>query len=130
MNGEVTAFLLTDSAILALGLRTLLLSIPPIQSVECLVDADAMLDRLGSFHPALIVIDTSLVTTRLSEILSTIRVLSPHSHQVIFTDDMEELRRLNYRQVKAVFIKGADPVWLARSFENILRKQASIYQAS
>jgi DNA-binding NarL/FixJ family response regulator len=125
MNGEVTAILLTDSSSLAMGLRALLMSIPPIQSVECLVDADALLERISSFHPALIVIDTALVSTRVVEVLNALSDLSPESRRVLFTDDMDELRRLNYRHSEKIIIKGADAAWLADVFDAILTAPAT-----
>lgn len=118
--GEETAILLTDSASLATGLHALLLAIPPIQRVECLVDAAALLERLESFHPSLVVIDTSLVRPTTAAVLDAIQALIPHTHRVVFTDDMAELRRLANRQSETVIVKGADAGWLADVFESIL----------
>jgi hypothetical protein len=108
-----------------MGLRALLLSIPPIQSVECLVDANALLERITAFHPALIVIDTALVSTRVVEVLNALSAHSPGSRRVLFTDDMTELRRLNYHQSETVIIKGADAAWLADVFDAILTAPAT-----
>jgi DNA-binding NarL/FixJ family response regulator len=130
MNGEETAILLTDSASLAMGLRALLLSIPPIQSVECLVDANALLERISSFHPALIVIDMALVSTRIVEVLNALSDHSPGSRRVLFTDDMDELRQLNYRHSETVIIKGADAARLADVFDAILTAPATGKEAS
>jgi hypothetical protein len=129
MNGEITAILLTDSASLAIGVRALLLSIPPIQSVECLVDANALLERISSFHPALIVIDTALVSTGIVEVLNALSDRSPESRRVLFTDDMDELRRLNYRHSETVIIKGADAARLADVFAAILTAPATDNEA-
>ncbi len=119
-NDEETAILLTDSASLATGLHALLLAIPPIETVECLVDADALLERLGSIHPMLVVIDTALTRARTTDVLNTVAARSPQAHRVVFTDDMAELRRLDYRQSEIVIIKGADAAWLADVFASIL----------
>jgi DNA-binding NarL/FixJ family response regulator len=120
-----TVILLTESAALAMGLRALLLSIPPIQTVECLVDADSLLERLETDHPALVVLDTCLLSARADEVLRSIRLLSPTSQRVIFADDMSEYRKSDFGQAEVVIIKGADPAWLAHIFEELLRENSA-----
>jgi DNA-binding NarL/FixJ family response regulator len=123
MNSD-TAILLTNSATLAMGLRALLLSIPPIQSVECLVDVNALLERLESDRPGLIVLDALLLGDRATELIRSIRDLSPASRRVIFTDDMSELRKLDCDQTETILVKGADPARLVSIFEELLRENS------
>jgi DNA-binding NarL/FixJ family response regulator len=121
-----TAILLTDSAALAVGLRALLLSIPPITSVECLVDADSLLEKLENIQPALIVVDASLIGAKA---LRSLRDLSPASRRVIFVDNVSDVVLLQAwidDRTETVIVKGADPAWLAGEFEGLLAERAAL----
>jgi DNA-binding NarL/FixJ family response regulator len=121
-----TAILLTDSAALAVGLRALLLSIPPITSVECLVDADSLLEKLENIQPALIVVDASLIGAKA---LRSLRDLSPASRRVIFVDNVSDVVLLQAwidDRTETVIVRGADPAWLAGEFEGLLAERAAL----
>lgn len=115
-----TAILATGSTALAMGLRALLLSIPPIQCVERVADVDELMRYLIATKPALIVIDSSLSGARTANVLLTARALSPGTRRAILSDNMTELRELVYDSQDTIMIKGAEPGRLARAFEYLL----------
>ena len=115
-----TAILATNSTALAMGLRALLLSIPPIQYVEQVADVDELMRHLITTKPVLIVIDSSLSGTRTADILRDTRALSPGTRRAILSDSMTELRELVYDSQDTIMIKGTEPGRLARTFEYLL----------
>jgi DNA-binding NarL/FixJ family response regulator len=121
-----TAILATGSTALAMGLRALLLSIPPIRRVEQVADVDALLSNLETTHPALLVIDSSLSGNQTAEILRATRSLSPETRRVILSNSMTEMRELVYDSQDTVIIKGAEPGRLARAFEYLLGRSHSV----
>lgn len=115
-----TAILLTGSRALSIGLSSLLLSIPPIERVECLSDSESLVQRLGQIEPILIILDTGLPGIRAAEISKAIRTLAPHALRILLSENMAEYRELVETGEDTVIVKGAEPAKLARALEQLL----------
>lgn len=115
-----TAVLATNSRTLAVGLTALLLSIPPIDKVECVPDVDDLLANLADAQPVLIIFDTVLTGSRTSELTAAARRLAPDSLMVILSENVAEFRELVYESQDTVIVKGTDPARLARTIETLL----------
>ena len=118
-----TAILATDSEPLAIGLTALLLSIPPIQDVDCVTSVDQLLQDVADQQPTLILLDTAIAGRRLSQTSEAIRELSPDSLKVILSASPEEYRELIVASDDPVVIKGTDPGRLARLLEFLLKER-------
>ncbi len=116
------AVLATSSPSLAMGLGALLLSIPPIEHVECVTDSRTLLASLAKETPTLIILDTDMAEFETT--LASVRTLSPQVLRVLLSDNMTELRELLSDSLDTVIIKGADPGRLARTFEYLLSNRA------
>lgn len=122
-TGLGTAILATDSEPLAIGLTALLLSIPPIQAVDCVTSLDQLLHEVADQQPALILLDTAIAGRQLSRTSETLRRLSPDSLKVILSASPEEYRELIVTSEDPVVIKGTDPARLARLLEFLLKER-------
>lgn len=116
------AVLATSSPTLAMGLGALLLSIPPIEHVECVTDSRALLNSLADMTPTLIILDTDLAEFEAT--LESVRALSPQVLLVLLSNNMTEFRELLSGSQDTVIIKGADAGRLARTFEYLLSNRA------
>lgn len=115
-----TAFLVTGSRSLSIGLSSLLLSIPPIEKVECLSEINLLADRLAEIEPILIIVDTALPGIRSPETPQSIRTLAPRALRIMLTESMAEYRELLEEGQDTIIMKGADPAKLARTLEYLL----------
>lgn len=115
-----SAILATESRTLALGLTALLLSIPPINHVELVPDTEALYEAIEENQPLLIIIDTTMFGSQLPEASRRVRDLSPHSLNVLLSENMAEFRELVYQSDETVIMKGTDPGRLARTLEFLL----------
>lgn len=116
------AVLATSSPTLAMGLGALLLSIPPIEHVECVTDSRALLNSLADMTPTLLILDTDLAEFEAT--LESVRALSPQVLLVLLSNNMTEFRELLSGSQDTVIIKGADAGRLARTFEYLLSNRA------
>ncbi len=105
-----------------MGLGALLLSIPPIEHVECVTDSRTLLASLAKETPTLIILDTDMAEFETT--LASVRTLSPQVLRVLLSDNMTELRELLSDSLDTVIIKGADAGRLARTFEYLLSNRA------
>lgn len=118
---EDTAFLIIASRDLAIGLAALLLSVPPLRTVERLSSVDAFLERLTrGRRPALLVLDTDKLGPHTAAVVETVQHVSPETRCLVLSDSVAESRQLVSNGVAAVVIKGADPRGLVGAIENLL----------
>lgn len=117
---EETAFLLTTSFDLAVGLGALLLSIPPIARVERTGEIETLYRWLRAARPKLVVLDGNTTGDGIVELLAAIKRLSPHTRHIVLSDTMAEVRRLTASGVKNVTVKGIDPRQLVNTIEQAL----------
>jgi DNA-binding NarL/FixJ family response regulator len=117
---EDTAFLMIASRDLALALAALLLSVPPLRTVEAAANFEALLERLkrGSW-PALVVLDTDRLGALTAAAVETMQNVSPETRCLVLSDSIAELRQLASDGVAAV-VKGADPHRLVGAIEELL----------
>jgi DNA-binding NarL/FixJ family response regulator len=116
-----TAFLLTGSRELAVGLAALLLSIPPLRHVERVREPDAILDRLlKGRQPALVVLDTEKLGPATAEVVEKVQTLSPETRCIVLSDTIAEQRELTASGVEPVVVKGLDAPSLAGAIEELL----------
>ncbi len=115
-----TAILITGSRTLAIGLTSLLLSIPPIDHVECLTSLDQLDGVLSGSQPVLIIVDSVLAGDHLAQATETIHVMAPNALRVILSDNIPQLRELVFVSDATVIVKGAEPARLARTLEYLI----------
>lgn len=118
--GHDVALLITGSASLAMGLRALLLSVPPIKRVEHVSGVADLLERVAERRPALVVLDCDVINGRLPELLPALHDLSPQTRRLILSDRVAEMRELSASGMETVIIKGAHPGGLATAIESLL----------
>jgi CheY-like chemotaxis protein len=117
---EDTAFLMIASRDLAMALAALLLSVPPLRTVEPAASFDALLERLKRGRwPALVVLDTDRLGLRTVAAVATVQHVSPATRCLVLSDSVAELRQLASGGVAAV-VKGADPRGLVGAIEELL----------
>lgn len=117
---EDTAFLMVASRDLALAMAALLLSVPPLRTVERISNPDAILERLKrENHPALVVLDTDKLGSRTATVVGTVQTVAPATRCLVLGDTIAELRELASDGVAAV-VKGADPRGLVGAIEELL----------
>ncbi len=115
-----TAVLITGSRTLAIGLSSLLLSIPPIDHVECLTSLDQLDEMLNGSQPVLVILDSALAGDNLTRTTETIHHLAPDSLRIILSENIPELRELVFVSDATVIVKGAEPARLARTLEYLI----------
>jgi DNA-binding NarL/FixJ family response regulator len=118
--GKDTALLITGSSNLAVGLRALLLSVPPIKQVERVGGIAELLERVAERRPALVVLDSAAMGDRLAEVLPALNHLSPKTRRLILSDQVAEMRALSAGGSETVIIKGTHPDRLATAVEALL----------
>jgi len=118
--GHDVALLITGSANLAIGLRALLLSVPPIKRVERVSGVADLLERVAEGRPALVVLDSDGMDGRLPELLPALNVLSPMTRRLILSDRVAEVRELSANGAETVIVKGAHPGGLAAVIESLM----------
>ncbi len=124
MSGSTV--LATNSRTLAIGLSALLLSIPPIDHVDVVSDAESLLRVVVEKRPLLVVVDTPLLGRRLNETTRELRLVSPQALHVLLSDSVTEFRDLYYHSQELVIVKGTDPARLARSLEILLNEHVKV----
>lgn len=118
--GHDVALLMTGSANLAIGLRALLLSVPPIKRVERVSGVADLLERVAERRPALVVLDCDVMNGHLPELLPALHNLSPQTRRLILSDRVSEVRELSASGAETVIVKGAHPGGLATAIESLL----------
>ncbi|HOU41024.1 MAG TPA: hypothetical protein PK829_07125 [Promineifilum sp.] len=118
---EDTALLITASRDLAASLAALLLSIPPLRHVERVPGPVAFMQRLSTDRqPALVVLDTDEVGPATSQVIETMRTVSPETRCLVLSNSVAESRELAADGIEPVVIKGASPSRLVDAIENLL----------
>jgi response regulator RpfG family c-di-GMP phosphodiesterase len=121
---EDTVFLLINSRDLAMGVAALLLSVPPLRTVERVASFDGILERLRhGRRPALVVLDTDKLGPHTAAVVESVQHVSPETRCLVFSDSVAEQRTLASSGVDAV-VKGLDPRGLVGAIEHLLGEGA------
>lgn len=122
-----TAFLITSSHDLALGLAALLLSIPPLRHVERLAEPEAVVNRLAEGRqPVLVVFDSNMLGPAITTVVKTVHNVAPETRTIVLSDTVEELRQLTAKGVELVVVKGVDAPTLVGTIESLLSDVAPL----
>lgn len=120
-----TAYLMVASPDLAMALAALLLSVPPLRTVEHAASLDTLLEGLRrDRRPALVVLDTDKLGSFTAAAVKTVQHVSPETHCLVLSDSVAELRQLAFDGV-AVVVKGTDPDGLVGAIEELLGDSAT-----
>ena len=122
---EDTVFLMIGSRHLAMGLAALLLSVPPLRTVERVASFDGVLERMTrGRRPALVVLDTDKLGARTAAVVERVQHVSPETRCLVLSDSVAEQRELASNGVDSV-VKGADPRGLVGAVEQLLSDGAA-----
>ena len=122
-----TAFLITGSHDLAMGLAALLMSIPPLRHVERLAEPEAVINRLAEGHqPVLVVFDSNMLGPAITTVVKTVHNVAPETRTIVLSDTVEELRQLTAKGVELVVVKGVDAPTLVGTIESLLSDVAPL----
>ncbi len=123
---EDTAFLMISSRDLAMGLAALLLSVPPLRTVERIANSTRLLERLTRGRwPALVVLDTDKLGLRPAAVVERVQHVSPATRCLVLSDSVAEQRELASNGGVAAVVKGADPRGLVGAIEELLSDGAA-----
>ncbi len=119
-NGKRMALIAAQAGPLGDGLEALLMTVSQIETVSQVSNASAVMAAVAQYHPALVLLDTSLPDNKVLTVLRQIKANGSQSRCLVLADDIRQQQQAKAAGADISLLKGFPPKKLVEIIEGLL----------